>query len=167
MDWTAAHELSHLSIPFVGRSNMWFSEGYASYWQWQILLQQGIYSINEIQHKYRDKLDKIKPFYASDESFLETSGKLRTNHNYPAVYWGGVCYFFQVDSLLRQNHNTTLRAVIRNYQKNGRMTDESLEELISSLDAISKSKVFSKMLYTFQNGSAKESVLPAELFSFD
>ena len=29
-DWTAPHEISHLSIPYVGRSNMWFSEGYAS-----------------------------------------------------------------------------------------------------------------------------------------
>ena len=51
MDWTAAHEISHLSIPFVGRSNMWFSEGYASYWQWQILLLLGMYATNEIKKK--------------------------------------------------------------------------------------------------------------------
>ena len=26
-DWTAPHEISHLSIPFVGRNQSWFSEG--------------------------------------------------------------------------------------------------------------------------------------------
>lgn len=30
-DWTAPHEISHLSIPYLGRQHAWFAEGYASY----------------------------------------------------------------------------------------------------------------------------------------
>ena len=162
-DWTAAHELSHLSIPFIGRSNMWFSEGYASYWQWQVLQQQGIYTAKEIQKKYSDKLKNILPYYNSNDSFIEVSGKLKKAHNYSALYWGGACYFFQVDALLKQDHNSSLREVIRKYQNNGRLTDDSLEDLISSLDEISKSTVFSEMLYAFQKGSAKDAVLPTKM----
>ena len=55
-DWTATHEISHLSIPFVGKENMWFSEGYASFMQWYILQHQGYYSIDEVHEKYRAKL---------------------------------------------------------------------------------------------------------------
>jgi hypothetical protein len=163
MDWTAAHEFSHLSIPYVGRDNMWFSEGYASYWQWQVLQQQGIYSAREIHEKHVAKLDIIKPYYNTDESFLITSDKLKSSFNYPAVYWGGACYFFQVDALLKQDYNTSLLDVIRKYQDNGRLTDNNLDDLIKSLDKISKSKAFSEILFIFQNSSAFEAIFPTVL----
>lgn len=79
------------------------------------------------------------------------------------MYWGGACYFFQVDSILMLNYNLSLNEVIRNYQSNGRLTDETLEELINSLDRISNSKVFSETLYTFQNSSATEAVMPTKV----
>lgn len=158
-DWTASHELSHLSIPFIGKENMWFSEGYASFWQWQILENQGVLSYSEIMEKYTERFNHIKENYNTTETFLETYKTLKSNHNYPAVYWGGACYFFKVNQLLKQNHQTNLASVIQQYQQTKRLKDESLGELITSLDSISNSKVFSKTLQTFETEKAKEVII--------
>lgn len=158
LDWTAPHEIAHLSIPFIGRSNMWFSEGYSSFWQWQILMEQELYSKKEIKKKYHSKMERIKPSYNTDANFIETSQKLLSQHNYPAVYWGGACYFFKVDALLKQNYNSSLKEVISDYQHDGRLNDDTFEDLIQSLDRISESKVFSEMLDTFREGSARDAV---------
>ncbi len=163
MDWTAAHELSHLSIPYVGRSNMWFSEGYASFWQWQILMQQGLYSEKEVMAKYMAKFNRIKGSYDTSESFLNSSNSLKSRHNYPGVYWGGACYFFKVNELLKSKHNTSLGEVIKIYQTTYRLKDEGLHDVILSLDKISKSKAFSSTLKTFESGSEKEVVLDTKL----
>jgi hypothetical protein len=165
-DWTAAHEIAHLSIPFVGRENMWFSEGYASYWQWIILYKQGIYSSTEIEEKYKAKMDLVLPYYDTERSFIETSGKLRSKRNYPGLYWGGACYFFRVDEVLKKEHETSLGEVISAYQSDGRLDDQSLEDLVASLDRISESSVFSEMLETFQNGAAIDAVIPVAM-AFD
>lgn len=158
-DWTASHEISHLSIPFLGKKNIWFSEGYASYMQYQIMRQGGIMTTDEVIEKYASKFHIIKSKYDSDTDFLTVSKQLKNRYNYPAVYWGGACYFYQADSILRLQKNMRLTDVIVQYQKRGRESDQSLEELISSLNEISKSSVFSDLLYLFQNGSAKEAVL--------
>ena len=100
MDWTAAHEISHLSIPFVGRENMWFSEGYASYLQWQILRMQGLYSSEEIEQKYKNKIALVKTAYATDNTFLSQAEQLRRNHNYPALGW---CMLFYVSRCRIEN----------------------------------------------------------------
>ena len=43
-DWTAPHEISHLSIPFLGKENSWFAEGYATYLQCQVMYTMGEYN---------------------------------------------------------------------------------------------------------------------------
>jgi hypothetical protein len=158
-DWTAPHEIAHLSIPYLGKKNMWFSEGYASYMQYQVMRQGGVMTTNEVIEKYASKLYSIKSTYDSDADFLAVSKQLKNRYNYPAVYWGGACYFYQADSILRLEKNMSLTDVIVQYQERGRESDQSLEELISSLNEISESYVFSDLLHLFQNGSAKEAVL--------
>jgi len=36
-DWTAPHEISHLILPFLGKQNSWFAEGFASYMQYRVM----------------------------------------------------------------------------------------------------------------------------------
>jgi len=156
MDWTAPHEIAHLSIPFVGRENMWFSEGYASFLQWQVLRVQGLYSSEEIAQKYQSKIEMVKREYSCERSFLAQSEKVKRSHNYPALYWGGACYFISVDEVLKSKHNTNLLEVIKKYQSDGRLEDENLEEVISSLDRISKSTVFSSHFKMYSSKSGNE-----------
>ena len=161
-DWTAPHEIAHLSLPFVGRSNMWFSEGYASYMQWRILEHQGVLTKTEMDKKYNEKLVLVKQAYNSSDSFMGLSEKAKGSHNYPALYWGGACYFFMVDALLKEKHGTSLEEVIQKYQTEGRLEDETLEEVITSLDLVSKSTLFSDCLKDFREKSGKEIVSSLE-----
>ena len=161
-DWTAQHEISHLSIPFVGKSNMWFSEGYASYMQYQVMWHQGVLTTAETNEKYKAKLKVNMPKYDSDDNFLEVSARLKKNYDYPAVYWGGACFFIQANTKLMKQKNISLNGVIRKYQQNGRNTDDNIEDVIVSLDRISDSKIFSELMETFINGSAREAVLTTE-----
>ena len=41
-DWTAAHEFSHLFIPFPGNQDSWFSEGLATYLQNTLRVRAGM-----------------------------------------------------------------------------------------------------------------------------
>ena len=155
-DWTAPHELSHLSLPFLGKENMWFAEGYASFMQWYLLAKQGVCSEADANEKYQKKLEAAAPFYQSEKPFVVVNAEMKNQHNYPAVYWGGASYFFQVNQLLLTEKKTTLFAIIQRYQSEARMNDQSLEELISSLDGISESQIFSTLLAKFQSGKANE-----------
>ena len=51
-DWTASHEISHLSIPFLGRENAWFAEGLASFMQYQVMQQMGVFTAEEVEEKF-------------------------------------------------------------------------------------------------------------------
>lgn len=148
-DWTAPHELSHLSLPFLGRENMWFAEGYASFMQWNVLQEQGVLEHDVVNQKYREKLESAMLRYQREEPFPEISSELLSRHDYPAVYWGGACYFFQVNAYLQSERNTDLFAVIRTYQNSGRLKDDTLDEVVRSLDRISKSSIFSETLSKF------------------
>lgn len=162
MDWTAAHEISHLSIPFVGRQNSWFSEGYASYWQWIILKNAGYYNAQEIAAKYRAKFNQVKRYYENNDSFKECATKLRQQHNYKAFYWGGACFFFELDGLL-QARNSSLQQLIVTYQNQGRSEDENLEEVLASLDQIAGDQLVSKTykMYTQEKAISTKARLEA------
>lgn len=157
-DWTAAHEISHLSIPYIGREHMWFSEGYASFMQWKILEQQGIYSEDEVNEKYAVRLQRAMNKYDEEDRYLAVYQRLRKRFDYPAVYWGGACYFFQVDAELQQKHNLSLPLVIQAYQRNGRMKEHDLEALIMALDKLSESHVFGATMTRFKTASAREAI---------
>src|SRR5690606_17791125 len=87
-DWVGPHELSHLSIPFIGRENSWFSEGYASFMQYQIMAQMGSVNWSELNDKYNMRIGKVKKYYDSDIPFDEMAGDLRARYRYPEMYWG-------------------------------------------------------------------------------
>lgn len=155
-DWTAAHELSHLSIPFLGRDNMWFAEGYASFMQWYLLEKQGVLDSTAVHQKYRERLDRALLRLQSDQTFPELCEQLLKRHDYPTVYWGGAVYFFQINDRLIAEHNTDLFAVIRSYQQRGRLEDETLDELVQSLDTISGTTLFSETLNSFTTLPARD-----------
>lgn len=62
-DWTAPHELSHLLIPYVGRSYSWFSEGFASFMQYQIMAAMGVMKKPRVQKAYQSKVEQAQRKY--------------------------------------------------------------------------------------------------------
>ncbi|RLD54098.1 MAG: hypothetical protein DRI97_12145, partial [Bacteroidetes bacterium] len=155
-DWTAPHEISHLSIPYLGREQSWFAEGYASFMQYQIMQELGICSEQELGEIYAEKIERVRPYYDRDQDFVAVSRELKSRNRYSVMYWGGASYFMQIDTRLKEEHGMDLTDFITKYQLCCRLKDESFEELIESWDRLLGEPLFSELLQNYQRGPASE-----------
>ncbi len=155
-DWTAPHEISHLTLPFLGKKYSWFAEGYATYMQCQILNVMGQMTKEQVINKYKTKIDKIKSNFLCSSTYLNVLDSLRKKHNYQAMYWGSVNYFIQVDSLLRENGNQGLNSLIKEYQKCCRNKDDSMQDVLSSLDSLTGHDIFNNLMKSFSGLPARK-----------
>lgn len=144
-DWTAPHEISHLSIPFLGKENSWFSEGYASYMQYQIMQELGVYTKEEVAKKYNEKIENIQADYSDTLIFIENAKALRARYNFPSMYWGGAMYFIQINQLLEAQEGISLNEWIKKYQSCCRTKDKDIEKLLLTLDKDLKIPVFTNL----------------------
>lgn len=145
-DWTAAHEFSHLLFPYLGRKNMWFAEGFASYLQHSVMVEMGMLAPEEAQkrrdRKMRAAQSKLSPM---PEPLPDSVSELRKRGSYPTIYWGGAVYFERVDAAL-QGEGSSLQDVLRAFLRCCRMQRRSLEELTAVLDEVGNTDVFTAEL---------------------
>jgi hypothetical protein len=153
-DWTAQHEISHLSIPFVGREYSWFSEGYATFMQYQVMQSQGVYSALEIHKKYQSRVAKCKLSYQTNLTLPEAADSLRAVWNYPDMYWGGVSFFWKLDKDYQENINQSLTDVITKYVECCRVNESTPEEFCVVLDSISETKIATNLLVQYETQPA-------------
>jgi len=154
-DWTAAHEFSHLALPLLDRKDLWFAEGFASYMQYQVLQQQQQLTGSPASW-YQQKLQQVAPLLQASELTLVAQLKLwLQQRRYKAAYWGSTLFFIEANQKLQQQ-NTNLPELIRRYQRQNRLKDENLLQLISSLDALLNSPVFGPLLQKYQQQPAKQ-----------
>jgi len=125
-DWTAPHEISHLSIPYLGRDQSWFAEGFASYMQYQIMQKLGICSEQQVGEIYAEKIERVRPYYDRDQDFVKVA------------------------------HGRKFTGFIKEYLHCCRLRDESFEELIESWDRLLGEPLFSELLRSYQSGPASE-----------
>ena len=155
-DWTAPHEISHLSIPYLGRENAWFAEGYASFMQYQVMEQMGIYTNSKVNEKYAAKLAIARPYYRGEDPVVTIAKSLQKSHRYRQMYWGSASYFMQLDDMIRAKHGTSLSGVIREYQNCCRQTDATIDEIVASWDRLLESSACGDLLRVYQNRPASE-----------
>jgi len=153
-DWTAPHEISHLSIPYLGRAEAWFAEGFASYMQYQIMQRLGIYSRQEVGDRYWNKIESVRPYFERDLDFVSVSRELQRKNNYPAMYWGGASYFMHMNQQLMAEHKLEFTSLLKEYLLCCRLKDDSLEELIDSWDSLLGEPLFRSMLHSYRNDPA-------------
>lgn len=149
-DWTAYHELAHLFLPFLGRDNSWFAEGYASFMQYQLMHAAGVLTREAMWATYRAKIERAARRYDMPErNFIEAAPTLRARRDYPTEYWGGAVYFLRVDSALRA-HGSSVPEVVSEYVKCCRdqnpTLDPTLDHLVESLDRIAGQDLFRREL---------------------
>ena len=154
-DWTAAHEISHLSIPFLGPENMWFAEGYATYMQGQILIEMEEFSLEQIEEKYLRKLSKALPYYQSNSSFTQVADSLKSQHRYPDLYWGSATFFVQLNNYLMEKKGISLTEIISDYQSCCRLDDENISDLIISFDKLIGDSYASELLNSYKSTPAR------------
>lgn len=160
-DWTAPHEISHLSIPYLGRSESWFAEGYATYLQCQVMLTMGYYDAESLDAHYRKKLDEMRSAYRSAEPFVEVARDLGKSYRFPEMYWGSMYFFYTLDQELKAK-GTALTNLIGKYLDCCRMRDEDadLDQVIRSWDKLIGSSLASKHLQAYRTQPAREILIP-------
>lgn len=150
-DWTAPHELSHLVLPYVGRTNAWFAEGFASYMQYQVMHQMGVLNTSDMRKRYKGNVDKAARRYSHHTTpFASAAPRLRAERNYPTMYWGGAAFFLQADTWLMNENQSSLVAVLNSYTQCCRMQDHKLNDVIATLDRLTGNERLSQLLARFR-----------------
>ncbi len=157
-DWTAPHEISHLSIPYIGERNSWFAEGYASFMQYQVMKEMGIMSEEEVIRKYLEKIKKVRSFYQSDDDLATVARNLKEGNRHAPMYWGGATYFLNLNKVLIEEHKTSLTQVVREYQTCCRLKDRSMNNVVESWDNIIGSSVATDLLHDYQTKPARKTI---------
>lgn len=154
-DWTAQHEISHLSIPFVGKENAWFSEGYATYMQCQVMEVQGVMSSDEVTTKYQNKLSGCKKAFHSNLPVPQAADSLKKAWNYPAMYWGGVSFFWKLNKRYESEIGKGIPEVVKEYVKCCRVNDSSPQNICLKWDALTKTTIASNLLKSYTEDAAR------------
>jgi hypothetical protein len=115
-DWTASHELAHLLFPYIGNNSSWFSEGIASYLQYQIMFASNVISWEQGVNRLEERYQKARSYKSYDGiSIVDLSKIFKKSGAYVRLYWGGAAYFNYVDKLLFEEKDMRLNDVIRLY----------------------------------------------------
>lgn len=135
-DWTASHEFSHLLLPYLGYSNRWISEGFASYYQNVLMAKMGAYSPQKAWQKLLAGIERAhneSPNITPAESPYIGMGKARM-----MIYWAGAAMALQADIKIRAltHQKQSLNSVLGDLQRCCLPTLKtwSAEQLFSRLD---------------------------------
>ncbi|MGD9487552.1 MAG: hypothetical protein AB7W47_05985 [Calditrichaceae bacterium] len=100
-DWTAFHEFSHLTLPFISRNDAWFSEGLASYYQNVLLARTGILTEKKAWKKLHEGFNRGKN-ESGDETLSDAAEHMYRNRAFMRVYWSGAGMMLMADWRLRK-----------------------------------------------------------------
>lgn len=136
-DWTAPHELSHLILPYLGRKQSWFAEGFASYMQYQVMHKMGVLTPGQVTERYLERLDRAARKYDHpDRPFAAAAPKLRAERKYPTMYWGGAVFFLDINQALEKEHGITLIDALARYLECCRRYSDDIDRLVADLDRL-------------------------------
>ena len=155
-DWTAQHEISHLSIPFVGKENAWFSEGYATYMQCQVMEVQGVMSADEVKEKYQSKISGCKKAFQTNLPVPQAADSLKKAWNYPAMYWGGVSFFWKLNQSYESKLGKSLPEVLKEYVNCCRVNNSTPKAICLEWDEITQTTIASKLLESYSQDPARK-----------
>ena len=149
-DWTAAHEFSHLILPYLGRQNSWFAEGFASFMQYQVMHSMGVIGPDEVIRRYRQKLDKSASEYGYPRrEFVATTPRLQAERRYPVMYWGAAVFFFRFNQTLETHAGITVIELLSDYMRCCRRHRSNLPGLARELDELAGAPYFSESVASF------------------
>ncbi|MDJ0698435.1 MAG: hypothetical protein QNJ07_01155 [Woeseiaceae bacterium] len=150
-DWTAPHELSHLVLPYLGRDHSWFAEGFASFMQYQVMHAMGTLSTEQVAKRYAERIAGAAAAYRyAGVPFVRATPRLRQEHNYPTMYWGGAIFFLRLNEALMEQTDTDAISLVADYMRCCRKSRDSLSGLVASLDDILGEPIVAGQLSAFR-----------------
>jgi len=149
-DWTLYHEIAHLYLPFLDDESAWLSEGFASYIQNIAMLKANVHNKATFIKKIKAGLTRGENSTQRHQGRLnKVSSGMWSNRAYMRVYWSGAAFFLSADREL-QATNSSLVAVISSYVNCCLTAESSGVELMTQLDKISQSRVFSTLFEQYR-----------------
>lgn len=101
-DWRGYHELAHLLIPFPGNRDIWFTEGFASYYQYLLQSRAGLISEPEAWTRLLAGFRRgIQDPSGRGRTLRNLSPDMWRDDAFRRVYWTGAAFFLRVDVRLR------------------------------------------------------------------
>jgi len=101
-DWRGYHEFAHLLIPFPGNDDIWFTEGFASYYQYLLQARAGVVRPRDAWQNLIDGFERgRRDPNGRGRSLRMLSPNMWRERAYRRVYWTGAAFFLRVDTRLR------------------------------------------------------------------
>lgn len=146
-DWTAAHELSHMLLPYVARDDRWLSEGLASYYQNVLRARDGRLSEQQAWQKLHSGFER--GLAGTNSGSLDRATIHSGWGTIMRIYWSGAAIMLKADSKLRmlsggrQSLDSALAALQECCFERERTWQA--RELFSELDRITGTSVFTDL----------------------
>lgn len=155
-DWTAAHEFSHLFLPFVDAADAWVSEGMATYYQNVVRARAGRMSAQEAWRDMDSGFDRGRR-QINGMTLAEATERMRHSRMFMRVYWSGTAIMLLADLQLRkssgnaQSLDSALAALGNCCLQTNR--EWTAPELFAKLDELTGTKIFSTLLSEYVNSA--------------
>jgi hypothetical protein len=145
-DWIAPHEISHLAIPRLAKSNMWFFEGFATYLSREVMIEMEVFTRHEVDSINQTRIVAVKDKFTSTSTLAFVADSLITNHHqYPAVYWIGASYFHTADKLLVAEKKMKLIDILKEFQVCCHEPGMTVLQVVESFDQIGNTNIFGEL----------------------
>jgi hypothetical protein len=105
-DWTAAHELSHMLLPYVERDDAWLSEGFASYYQNVLRARAGMLDPGHAWDKLYQGFERGRNG-TRGKTLAAASRSMGRDRAFMRVYWSGAAIALSADVELRRRTRGT------------------------------------------------------------
>lgn len=155
-DWIAPHEISHLAIPRLNKTNRWFFEGFATYFSRQVMIETGQLQPYQVDSINLARIQICKHHFETNSLLHAVCDSLIEHHQWAPVYWIGTSYFMKAEEKLKQSNKMNLANVLKEFQMCCHQSRMSLEQVIADFDKISESTIFSDLHTYYISTSCRE-----------
>ncbi len=135
-EWIGVHEMTHLGMPWTEPRDDWLQEGFVTYYQEVLRARAGTQSAEQSWQLLHEGLRRGEQA-AGAQTLAEASARMRQEHGYMRVYWGGAVIALLYDIALRtQMPGRCLDDVMRfwNHRYGARKQRWRAEPLIQAAD---------------------------------
>jgi hypothetical protein len=112
-------------------------------------------TLDEVKEKYAGKLANCKPAFQSDLPVPQAADSLKKAWNYPAMYWGGVSFFWKLNKVYQEKEGYSLVEVVNQYVSCCRKNNSSPTAICNGFDTVTKTNHASDLLVDYQNKPAR------------
>ncbi len=114
-DWTAVHELSHLTMPLMRGEDAWVSEGVATYYQEVLQVRAGNQPEEEAWAALLEGFGRGATV-GTRRTLADEAEEMHETGAYRRVYWAGTAFALEADVALRTEAGVSLDQMISRSQ---------------------------------------------------